>query len=64
MKLLVQAVAAAKLREKVKIMLSGPPVTEYYCQVIGADFYAPDAVRAAEIAESQAAGGGPSPTAS
>ena len=51
MKNLVQAVVAAKLREKVKIMLSGAPVTEHYCHVIGADFYAPNAVSAAEIAE-------------
>ncbi|MDR0563100.1 MAG: cobalamin-dependent protein [Spirochaetaceae bacterium] len=51
MKALVQAVIAAKLRDQVKIMVSGAPVTERYCSVIGADLYAPDAVSAAEMAE-------------
>jgi 5-methyltetrahydrofolate--homocysteine methyltransferase len=51
MKTLVQAVIAAKLREQVKVMISGGPVTERYREVIGADLYAPDAVSAAEIAE-------------
>ncbi|MDR2632291.1 MAG: cobalamin-dependent protein [Treponema sp.] len=51
MKTLVQAVNSAGIRNQVKIMVSGDPVTERYCEVIGADLYAPDAVRAAEIAE-------------
>jgi methanogenic corrinoid protein MtbC1 len=51
MKTLVQAVIAAKMREQVKIMISGAPVTERYREVIGADLYAPDAVSAAEMAE-------------
>ncbi|MDR2536586.1 MAG: cobalamin-dependent protein [Treponema sp.] len=51
MKTLVQAVITAKLREQVKIMVSGAPVTERYCEVIGADLYAPDAVSAAEMAQ-------------
>ncbi|MDR2485292.1 MAG: cobalamin-dependent protein [Treponema sp.] len=51
MKTLVQAVIAAKLRDQVKIMISGAPVTERYCEAIGADIYAPDAISAAEMAE-------------
>lgn len=51
MKSLVQAVAEAKLKPQVKVMISGAPVTERYCEVIGADLYAPDAVSAAELAE-------------
>ncbi|MDR0525614.1 MAG: cobalamin-dependent protein [Spirochaetaceae bacterium] len=51
LKALTQAVADAKLREKVKIMIGGAPVTKHYCEAIGADMYAQDAVSAAEIAE-------------
>ncbi|MDR2797378.1 MAG: cobalamin-dependent protein [Treponema sp.] len=51
MKTLVQAVNTAGIRNHVKIMVSGDPVTERYCEVIGADLYAPDVVSAAEIAE-------------
>ncbi|MDR1302729.1 MAG: cobalamin-dependent protein [Treponema sp.] len=51
MKTLVQAVNSAGLRNQVKIMVSGDPVTERYCEVIGADLYAPDVISAAEIAE-------------
>ncbi|MDR3114573.1 MAG: cobalamin-dependent protein [Treponema sp.] len=51
MKTLVQAVNSAGIRDQVKIMVSGDPVTERYCEVIGADLYAPDVVSAAEIAE-------------
>ncbi|MDR1956251.1 MAG: cobalamin-dependent protein [Treponema sp.] len=51
MKTLVQAINTAGIRDQVKIMVSGDPVTERYCEVIGADLYAPDAVRAAELAE-------------
>ncbi|MHB9293758.1 putative Methionine synthase [Hollandina sp. SP2] len=51
MKTLVQAAHTAGIRNRVKIMVSGDPVTERYCEVIGADLYAPDVVSAAEIAE-------------
>jgi methanogenic corrinoid protein MtbC1 len=50
MKMLIQAVTAAGIRSHVKIMVTGYPVTEKYCNAIGADFYAPDAVSAAEAA--------------
>ncbi|MDR2393242.1 MAG: cobalamin-dependent protein [Treponema sp.] len=51
MKTLVQAVNTAGIRNQVKIMVSGDPVTKRYCEVIGADLYAPDVVSAAEIAQ-------------
>lgn len=38
------------LRETVKIMVGGAPVTESYAKSIGADGYAPDAVSALELA--------------
>jgi 5-methyltetrahydrofolate--homocysteine methyltransferase len=52
MKTLIQALGAAGLREKVKVILTGRPVTERYCRLIGADHYAPDASSAAEMAAS------------
>jgi methanogenic corrinoid protein MtbC1 len=50
MKALVLAAASANLRDKVKILFSGTPVTEQFCRSIGADMYAPDVVSAAELA--------------
>jgi corrinoid protein of di/trimethylamine methyltransferase len=46
----VSAVHAAGLRESVKIMVGGAPVTQEYCDSIGADAYASDAASAAEQA--------------
>jgi methanogenic corrinoid protein MtbC1 len=39
-------------REKVKIMIGGAPITQTYCDMIGADAYTPDAATAAEVAYS------------
>ena len=50
MKLLVQSAAQADIRGKTKILLSGGPVTEWFCKSIEADMYAPDPVLAAEMA--------------
>jgi methanogenic corrinoid protein MtbC1 len=50
MKTLVQGLTSAGIREKVKVVITGKPVTERYCQLIGADRYAPDAAAAAEMA--------------
>jgi methanogenic corrinoid protein MtbC1 len=50
MKELVSAAVSAGIRNRVKIMISGGPVTKHYCRSIGADIYAPDAVKAAEMA--------------
>ena len=46
----VKAAEAAGIREKVKIMVGGAPVTEAFCRQIGADCYTPDAVSAADAA--------------
>ena len=50
MKSLVQTASQANIRGKTKILLSGGPVTEWFCKSIEADMYAPNPVRAAEIA--------------
>ena len=46
----VRAAEAAGIRNSVRIMVGGAPVTEAFCRQIGADAYTPDAVTAAEIA--------------
>ena len=45
-----RAAEAAGIRNSVRIMVGGAPVTEAFCRQIGADAYTPDAVTAAEIA--------------
>ena len=50
MREVVQAIENAGLRNKVKIMIGGAPVTEAFCRQIGADVYTPDAASAAETA--------------
>lgn len=40
------------VRDKVKIMVGGAPLTQEYCDRIGADAYTPDAASAAEVAAS------------
>jgi 5-methyltetrahydrofolate--homocysteine methyltransferase len=39
----IEAIKAAGLREQVKILVGGAPVTQEYADVVGADGYAPDA---------------------
>ena len=46
----VKAAEAAGIRDKVKIMVGGAPVTDTFCQQIGADKYTPDAATAADTA--------------
>jgi len=46
----IEAFEEAGLRDKVKIMVGGAPVTEEYAKKIGADGYAPDASQAAKAA--------------
>lgn len=46
----VKAAEAAGIRNKVKIMIGGAPVTQAYCDQIGADRYTADAASAAEVA--------------
>ena len=50
MKRVVELVNASDLRDKVKVMIGGAPVTDDFCQSIGADQYTPDAASAAEEA--------------
>ena len=51
----VKAAEAAGIRDKVKIMVGGAPVTDAFCQQIGADAYTADATSAAEKAVSYCA---------
>ncbi len=46
----VKAAEAAGIREKVKIMIGGAPVTDEFRAQIGADAYTPDAASAADTA--------------
>lgn len=46
----VRAAEAAGIRDKVKIMIGGAPVTQAFCDQIGADAYTPDAATASEVA--------------
>ena len=50
MQKVVEAVKAAGIRDQVKIMIGGAPVTQSYCDFIGADAYTPDAADCAEAA--------------
>jgi methanogenic corrinoid protein MtbC1 len=46
----VKAAEAAGIRDQVKIMIGGAPVTEEFCVQIGADVYTDDAASAADAA--------------
>jgi len=46
----IKAITEADLREKVKIMIGGAPITDEYTRKIGADGYAQDASQAAKLA--------------
>ena len=46
----VKAAETAGIRDKVKIMVGGAPVTQDFCEKIGADKYTPDAATAADAA--------------
>jgi 5-methyltetrahydrofolate--homocysteine methyltransferase len=45
----INAIKDAGLRDKVKIMVGGAPVTQSFADEIGADAYTPDAASAAEV---------------
>ncbi len=55
MKATVEALQEAGVRESVKIMVGGAPVTEAFATDIGADAYAPDAATAVDKARELAA---------
>ena len=50
MKATIEALEEAGLKESVKIMIGGAPVTDVFAREIGADAYAPDAASAVDIA--------------
>jgi len=47
----IKALEAAGLRDKVKTMIGGAPVTQNYTDQIGADGYSPDAASAVDKAK-------------
>jgi 5-methyltetrahydrofolate--homocysteine methyltransferase len=51
MKQTIDAVVESGLRDRVKIMVGGAPVTKNYAKEIGADGYAPDAGSATKLAK-------------
>jgi 5-methyltetrahydrofolate--homocysteine methyltransferase len=50
MKATIEALEEAGLRDHVRVMVGGAPVTEAYAREIGADAYAPDAASAVDTA--------------
>lgn len=46
----VKEAEKAGIRDKVKILIGGAPVTQEFCEEVGADYYTPDAASAAETA--------------
>jgi 5-methyltetrahydrofolate--homocysteine methyltransferase len=52
MKAVIEALEDVGVRQKVKVMIGGAPVTDAFAKEIGADGYAPDASRAVALAKS------------
>jgi 5-methyltetrahydrofolate--homocysteine methyltransferase len=50
MKATIEALTEAGLRDSIKIMVGGAPVTKEFSEQIGADAYAPDAASAVDVA--------------
>lgn len=50
-RVVIEALKEANLREKVKVMVGGAPVTQAFAEEIGADAFAEDAATAAEVAK-------------
>ncbi|MCL2363670.1 MAG: corrinoid protein [Defluviitaleaceae bacterium] len=50
MKRVVEVFVERGLRDKVKIMVGGAPITEAFCKEIGADYYTADAASAGDVA--------------
>ncbi|NOZ64878.1 MAG: cobalamin-binding protein [Caldiserica bacterium] len=51
MKEVIEALKQAGVREKVKVMVGGAPITQEYADEIEADGYAPDAATAVDVAK-------------
>ena len=50
MKDTIEALKAENIRDKVKVMIGGAPITQNYADEIGADGYSPDAASAVDTA--------------
>jgi 5-methyltetrahydrofolate--homocysteine methyltransferase len=50
MREVIEAIRSAGLRDGVKIMIGGAPVTQKFATDIGADFYGPDSTSAKDYA--------------
>ncbi len=50
-RVVIEALMDAGLRDTVKVLVGGAPITQAFCELIGADGYAPDAAGAAELAK-------------
>ena len=48
----IDALKNAGLRDRVKVMVGGAPLSDNYAREVGADGYAPDASRAVKLARS------------
>ena len=55
MRTIIEALEEAGLRDSVKVMIGGAPVTAAYAEEIGADAYAPDAASAVDVAREMTA---------
>jgi len=56
MKDILQLLNDEGLRDQVKVMVGGAPIDQAFCDLIGADGYAPDAPKAFKLAERMVAG--------
>lgn len=59
-RIVIEALMDAGLRSSVKVLVGGAPVTQAFCDLIGADGYAPDAASAAELVKRMLGVGRPS----
>ena len=50
MRRVVELAEAGGIRDRIKIMVGGAPITQSFCDEIGADLYTPDAASAAKAA--------------
>ncbi len=49
LKITIEAIAQAGLRDRVKILVGGAPVSQEYSDIVGADGFAPDASSAVRL---------------
>jgi 5-methyltetrahydrofolate--homocysteine methyltransferase len=49
---IMEALKTEGLRDKIKVMVGGAPIDQAFCDLIGADGYAPDAPQAVKLARS------------